>query len=176
MSADIENAHAMTLATATKDGRPSARFVLLKDYDENGFVFFSNYTSQKGQELAENPQAALAFYWVQFHRQIRIVGRVSRVSPVESEDYFNSRPRGSQLSALASDQSSVVETRKVLEETVSRLAGQYEGEAIPHPPHWGGYRLEPEEFEFWQGRTDRLHDRFRFKKLDRMWVIERLAP
>jgi pyridoxamine 5'-phosphate oxidase len=176
LAADIENANAMTLATATPDGRPSARFVLLKEYDEQGFVFFSNYASQKGQELAQNPQAALLFYWVQFHRQIRIYGRVQRVSRAESEAYFNGRPRGSRLSALASDQSSVVENRQVLEQEVARLAAVYEAEAVPHPPHWGGYRLEPEEFEFWQGRADRLHDRFRFRKVGGTWKVERLAP
>jgi pyridoxamine 5'-phosphate oxidase len=176
MSADIPNANAMTLATATKDGRPSARFVLLKSYDENGFVFFTNYTSQKGQELTENPQAALVFYWVQFHRQIRIVGQVSRVSAAESEAYFNERPRDSRLSALASDQSSVIENRHLLEDTVNELATQYEGAEIPHPPRWGGYRLIPDEFEFWQGRPDRLHDRFRFRKVKGEWAIERLAP
>jgi pyridoxamine 5'-phosphate oxidase len=176
VSADIENANAMTLATATKNGRPSARFVLLKGYDEQGFVFFSNYTSQKGRELAQNPQAALLFYWVQFHRQIRIYGRVSRVSTAESDAYFNSRPLGSRLSALASNQSSVIENRQVIEQEATRLSAQYDGEAVPRPPQWGGYRLEPEEFEFWQGRADRLHDRFRFRMVNGVWVIERLAP
>jgi pyridoxamine 5'-phosphate oxidase len=176
MSADIENANAMTLATATKDGRPSARYVLLKEYDERGFVFFTNYSSQKGQELAENPQAAIVFYWIQFHRQIRICGQVSKVSESESAAYFNGRQRGSRLSALASDQSSVIESRQVLEQTVALLATQHEGDDIPHPPQWGGYRLEPDEFEFWQGRADRLHDRFRFRMVNRDWVIERLSP
>lgn len=176
VSADIENAHAMTLATATKDGRPSARFVLLKEYDEQGFVFFSNYNSQKGQELAENPQAALVFYWVQLHRQIRIYGRVERVSTAESEAYFNGRPFGSRLSALASNQSSVIENRQLLEDKVNELAHHHDEETLPHPPHWGGYRLIPEEFEFWQGRADRLHDRFRFRKVDGLWLSERLAP
>jgi pyridoxamine 5'-phosphate oxidase len=176
VSAGIENANAMTLATATRDGRPSARVVLLKDYDENGFVFFSNYNSQKGQELAQNPQAALVFYWVQFHRQIRIVGRVERVSTAESEAYFNGRPIGSRLSALASDQSSVIENRQMLEEKVAQLSAEHEGQPIPHPHNWGGYRLKPEEFEFWQGRPDRLHDRFHFRKVNDLWLIERLAP
>jgi pyridoxamine 5'-phosphate oxidase len=176
MSAEIQNAHAMTLATATKDGRPSARFVLLKAYDEQGFHFYSNYGSQKGLELAQNPQAALVFYWVQFHRQIRIYGRVSRLSAAESEAYFSSRPRGSQLSALASNQSSVIENRGVVEHRVAELAEMYEGTAVPRPAQWGGYCLEPEEFEFWQGRADRLHDRFRYKFSDDRWVIERLAP
>jgi pyridoxamine 5'-phosphate oxidase len=176
MSADIENANAMTLATATKDGRPSARYVLLKEYDERGFVFFTNYSSQKGQELAENPQAAIVFYWIQFHRQIRICGQVSKVSESESAAYLNGRQRGSRLSALASDQSSVIESRQVLEQTVALLATQHEGDDIPHPPQWGGYRLEPDEFEFWQGRADRLHDRFRFRMVNRDWVIERLSP
>jgi pyridoxamine 5'-phosphate oxidase len=176
VSAGIENANAMTLATATRDGRPSARFVLLKGYDEQGFQFFTNYNSQKGQELAQNPQAALVFYWLQFHRQIRIYGRVSKVSAAESEAYFKSRPPGSRLSALASNQSSVIENRAILEEKVAQLAAQYETDAIPVPPHWGGFLLEPEEFEFWQGRADRLHDRFRYRKVQEEWVIERLAP
>ncbi|MFZ0547171.1 MAG: pyridoxamine 5'-phosphate oxidase [Candidatus Promineifilaceae bacterium] len=176
MSADIENANAMTLATATKDGRPSARLVMLNRYDDKGFVFFTNYGSQKGQELALNPQATLVFYWVQFHRQIRVFGRVEPVTTAESDGYFHSRPRGSQISALASNQSSVVENRQVLEQEVARLSAQYEGKTVPRPPQWGGYRLEPEEFEFWQGRADRLHDRFRFTKVDGEWLIERLAP
>jgi pyridoxamine 5'-phosphate oxidase len=176
MSADIENAHAMTLATATLDGRPSARFVLLKGYDERGFQFFSNYGSQKGRELAENPQAALVFYWVKFHRQIRIYGRVRRLGTAESEAYFSSRPRGSQLSALASSQSKVIENRAVVEGRVADLAGEYERTAVPRPAEWGGYLLEPEEFEFWQGRADRLHDRFRYRLVDGGWVMERLAP
>jgi pyridoxamine 5'-phosphate oxidase len=176
MSADIENGNAMTLATATKDGRPSARYVLLKGYDEQGFVFFSSYTSQKGQELAQNPQAALVFYWVQFHRQIRIYGRVSQVPTAESDAYFNSRPRGSRLSALASNQSSVIENRQVVEQRVAHLSTQYDGEALPRPPRWGGYRLEPEEFEFWQGRADRLHDRLVFMQSASGWEPMRLYP
>lgn len=176
MGAGIENANAMTLATATRDGRPSARFVLLKGYDERGFQFFSNYGSQKGEELAENPQAALVFYWVKFHRQIRIYGRVSRLSEAESEAYFRSRPRGSQLSALASNQSQIIENRAVVEERVAALAEEYEGTAVPRPEQWGGYLLEAEEFEFWQGRPDRLHDRFQYRLVDGTWVVERLAP
>ena len=176
MSAKIQNGHAMTLATATKDGRPSARLVLLKGYSEEGFQFFSNYGSQKGQELAENPQASLVLYWVQFHRQIRIYGQVRQVGTAESETYFNSRPRGSQLSALASNQSRVIESRQVIEQRVVELAEMYEGTAVPRPAQWGGYLLEPEEFEFWQGRADRLHDRFRYSLVDEGWMIERLAP
>jgi pyridoxamine 5'-phosphate oxidase len=176
MAADIENANAMTLATATRDGRPSARMVLLKGYDGDGFVFFTNYGSQKGQELAENPQAALVFYWVQFHRQVRIYGRVNQVTAAESEEYFHSRPLGSQLSALASHQSEVVDNRQVLEERVAGLAGRYGERGVPRPELWGGYRLEPEEFEFWQGRADRLHDRFRYRREEGGWLVERLSP
>ncbi len=176
MSSDIENAHAMTLATATKDGRPSARLVLLKGYGAEGFQFFSNYASQKGRELAENRQAALVFYWVKFHRQIRVFGRVSRLKTAESEAYFSSRPRGSQLSALASEQSRVIGSRGIIERRVAELDEAYAGTAVPRPAQWGGYQLEPEEFEFWQGRADRLHDRFRYRLVDEEWVIERLSP
>lgn len=174
---EAEGGTAMTLATATSDGRPSARMVLLKGCDQRGFVFYSHYDSLKGQELAENAQAALLFYWPSLHRQVRIIGRVSRLTPAESDAYFHSRPRDSQLSTAASPQSSPVENREWLEEEVARLAAEYEGQEVPRPATWGGYRLEPETMEFWQGRPNRLHDRFRYaRRPDGGWLIERLAP
>ncbi len=151
---------AVSLATATREGRLSSRMVLLKDFDETGFVFYSNYESRKGLELAENPNAALVFYWRQLERQICITGTVSKVSREESEAYFRTRPRGSQIGALTSSQSQVVASREVLENRFQQLLAEYEGREIPLPSYWGGYRLSPATIEFWQGRSDRLHDRF----------------
>jgi pyridoxamine 5'-phosphate oxidase len=166
----------MTLATATPDGRPSARMVLLRGFDERGFCFYTNYESRKGGELAANPNAALVFWWGELERQVRIEGRVERTSRSESEAYFRSRPPGSQLSAAASPQSQVIDGRAVLEERVARLAtGQKDGE-VPLPGFWGGYRLVPEVVEFWQGRPNRLHDRLRYRRAGDRWRIERLAP
>ena len=168
---------AATLATATKEGVPSARIVLVKLHDESGFVFFSNYESRKGRELAANPSAALMFHWDPLGRQVRVEGRVERTSPEESARYARSRPRGSQLSALASPQSEVVEGREVLERRVAELAAEYEGGDLPEPESWGGFRLTPDSLEFWQHREDRLHDRLRYtRQADRGWLIERLAP
>jgi pyridoxamine 5'-phosphate oxidase len=169
--------NAMTLATATKDGVPSSRVVLLKGFDENGFVFYTNYSSQKGRELDENPIASLSFYWAQPARQVRITGNASRTSRAESETYFHSRPIDSQLGAWASDQSAVINGREVLEARMKELEKEYEGKLIPLPPYWGGYRVAPYVFEFWQNRASRLHDRIRYTLAgDRNWVIERLAP
>ncbi len=166
----------MTLATATKDGQPSARTVLLKSFDERGFVFFTNYNSRKGKDLAENPRACLLFYWPQVWRQVRVDGEVEKVSEKESADYFQTRPLGSRLGAWASNQSEVIETRDVLEENYAELEKRF-GEDVPCPPHWGGYRLRPIEIEFWQGRENRLHDRLRYRlQRDGTWLIERLAP
>lgn len=166
----------MTLATATKDGQPSARIVLLKSFDERGFVFFTNYHSRKGKDLAENPSACLLFYWPQVWRQVRIDGAVEKVSEKESADYFQTRPLGSRLGAWASNQSEVIENRDVLEENYAELEKRF-GEDVPCPPHWGGYRLRPIEIEFWQGRENRLHDRLRYRlRRDGTWLIERLAP
>jgi pyridoxamine 5'-phosphate oxidase len=175
--ADIREPNAMTLATATPDGRPSARMVLLKGVDPRGFAFFTNYESRKGAELAANPQAALVFFWVQLERQVRVEGRVERVSTEESDEYFASRPEGSQLGAWASQQSAVLPDREPLEARYEELRAQYEGHEVPRPPFWGGFRVVPETVEFWQGRANRLHDRLRYRRQSGgSWVIERLSP
>ncbi len=172
----IAETDAMTLATATKDGRPSARIVLLKDFDDRGFVFFTNYESRKAKELAENPRACLVAYWLPVKRQVRIEGFVEQISETESEAYFQTRPLGSRIGAWASTQSEVVENRDALEQRYADLSERY-GEDVPRPPHWGGYRIDPEVIEFWQGRDNRLHDRLRYRlQADGTWVIERLGP
>lgn len=169
--------NAMMLATATGDGRPSARVVLLKGFDERGFVFYTNYESQKGTELDENPVAALCFYWAELGRQVRITGAVSLTSREESETYFQTRPIDSQLGAWVSKQSDVIGSRAVLEQKMKELVNEYRGKRIPLPPYWGGYRVAPFLFEFWQNRASRLHDRIRYRRLsDSDWAIERLAP
>jgi pyridoxamine 5'-phosphate oxidase len=168
--------NAMTLSTATKEGVPSARVVLLKDFDEHGFVFYTNYSSQKGKELDENPLAALSFYWAQPARQVRITGIATRTSRTESEAYFHTRPIDSQLGAWASNQGEVIGGREVLELRMEELSKEYAGKAIPLPPYWGGYRVAPFLFEFWQNRASRLHDRLRYKLVGGQWMIERLAP
>jgi len=169
--------NAMTLATATKDGTPSARVVLLKDFDENGFVFFTNYDSAKGKELDENPVAALCFYWSELGRQVRISGTIARTSREESEAYFHTRPIDSQLGAWASNQSEVIAERAVLEAKMEEMSTKYEDRIIPLPPYWGGYRVAPVVIEFWQNRSSRLHDRIRYRLVDGVrWVVERLAP
>lgn len=176
LARDVPEPNAMTLATATRDGVPSARIVLLRGFDERGFVFFTNYESQKGRELAENPRAALVFYWPTLGRQVRITGEVTRVSREESEAYFHTRPRGSQLSAWASEQSAVIPDRATLEERLREIEQRFPGE-VPLPPFWGGYRVSPTTIEFWQGRTNRLHDRLRYtRQPDGTWRIERLSP
>ena len=168
--------HAMTLATATPDGRPSARMVLLRGFDERGFCFYTNYESRKGVELAANPRAALVFWWGELERQVRIEGPVAPTSRAEIEAYFHSRPSGSQLSAAASPQSRVIQDRAVLERRVAELAtGSADGQ-VPLPDFWGGYRLTHEVVEFWQGRPNRLHDRLRYRRAGDGWKIERLAP
>ena len=176
IAADLHEPNAMTLATATPDGRPSARVVLLKGYDERGFVFYTNYEGRKGKEIERNPHVALVFYWGELERQVRIEGRASRVSESESDAYYASRPRGSRLGAWASEQSRPVEGRGVLEARLRELERDYEGENIPRPPFWGGYRVEPEAVEFWQGRENRLHDRLVYRRSDEGWEIERLQP
>lgn len=168
---------AMTLATASKDGRPSARMVLLKQVDDDGFVFYTNYNSQKARELDENPRAALVLYWVQLDRQIRVDGKVERVTDAESDEYFRTRPRESQIGALASPQSEVVESREVLERRFRELEEVYRESEVNRPAHWGGYRLKPERIEFWQNRSGRLHDRIVYESQpDGSWIIRRLAP
>ena len=177
LAAGLPEPNAMTLATATLDGKPSARIVLLKGFDERGFVFFTNYESRKGRELLANPQAALVCYWIELERQVRISGRVSRVSAEESEEYFQSRPLGSQLGAWASQQSEVVDGRKTLEDRLEQLTREYQTKPVPLPPYWGGYRVAPETIEFWQGRPNRLHDRLRYTlQTNHHWLIERLSP
>jgi pyridoxamine 5'-phosphate oxidase len=167
----------MTIATATLDGKPSARMVLLKDCDERGFVFYTNYQSNKGQQLIENPWGAIVFWWAQLERQVRIEGRVEKVSDAESDEYFNSRPIGSQLGAWASNQSQVVESREVLERQLEQLKEEYENKDVPRPPHWGGFRVIPDEIEFWQGRPNRLHDRLLYRRGENgSWIIQRLSP
>ena len=167
--------NAATLATADKNGIPSARVVLLKGLDERGFTFFTNYDSRKGRELAENPNAALVFYWQELERQVCIAGPVGKISRAESEKYFKSRPRGSQLAALASNQSEIIPERAALETKWHELEEKFPNE-IPLPPNWGGFILSPKRIEFWQGRASRLHDRFQYTKSDNSWKLERLAP
>ena len=177
VDAKIDLPDAMTLATATKDGIPSARIVLLRGHDEQGFVFYTDYESQKGKELAENSNAALVFYWRELDRQVRITGQVSKVSRENSNNYFQSRPVSSRLAALASKQSEVIPDRKVLEEQFNKLAEQYQNEEVPLPSDWGGYRLSPNMIEFWSGRPSRLHDRLRYtRQPNDDWQIERISP
>jgi pyridoxamine 5'-phosphate oxidase len=173
----IRDVNAMSVATATVEGRPFVRIVLLKGFDQDGFVFFTNYESQKGEQLEENPYAALAFYWIELDRQIRISGPAEKTSRAESERYFHSRPRASQLGAWASRQSQALDGRRILEARLAEMTERFAGEEIPLPPHWGGYRVRPEMMEFWQGRPNRLHDRFRYnRQAEGAWAIERLAP
>ena len=166
----------MTLATAGKRGQPSARIVLMKSFDDQGFVFYTNYNSRKGQELAENARACLLFYWSPLWRQVRIEGPVTKVSAEESDQYFHSRPLGSKIGAWASDQSETVSDRAVLEKRFEEFDLKF-GDNVPRPPRWGGYRVKPEVIEFWQGRENRLHDRLRYTlQSDGSWLIERLGP
>jgi pyridoxamine 5'-phosphate oxidase len=176
LAADLHEPNAMTLATSTPDGRPSARIVLLKGFDERGFVFYTNYEGRKGEELAANPRAALVLYWGELERQVRIEGRVSLVPDEESDAYFEGRPRGSQLGAWASEQSRPAKDRGVLEERLRELEAEHGDREVPRPPFWGGYRVEPEVIEFWQGRENRLHDRLRYRRSYEGWKVERLQP
>ncbi len=178
VAAGLPEPEAMTLSTATLEGQPSARIVLLRGYDERGFCFFSNYSSQKGQELAANPYAAVTFHWVELERQVRISGRVEKVTEAESDAYFQSRPSQSRIGAWSSPQSNVISSRDALEDMFKKYQEQYLDEtAIPRPEHWGGYRVIPERIEFWQGRPNRLHDRLRFIRIDQgPWTLQRLAP
>lgn len=177
LDSSLPEPNAMTLATATRDGFPSARTVLLKGFDKQGFVFFTNYESRKGRELAENPQAALLFTWLELERQVRIEGTVEKVSREESQAYFVSRPKASRIGAWASPQSKKINNREILENRVAELMREYDGnKTIPLPPFWGGFRLKPQVIEFWQGRENRLHDRICYTRRKEEWEIARLAP
>ena len=177
IKSELEEINAMTLATASASGKPSARTVLLKSVSREGFVFFTNYNSQKGKELEENPNACLVFFWKELERQIRITGKVDKVSARESDEYFNSRPEGSQIGAWASPQSSVIASREIIEENITKYEHRFADEKITRPPHWGGYIVIPKVIEFWQGRRNRLHDRIQYSKMqDKSWKVERLAP
>lgn len=174
--AEVLEPNAMTLATATPDGMPSARIVLLKGVDAAGFTFFTDYRSQKGRELEANPRAALVFYWPEIERQVRVTGNVSMVARAEAAAYFRTRPEGSRLGAWTSHQSEVIPNRAALEERLASVTQRFAGQDIPLPPHWGGFRVAPETIEFWQGRPNRLHDRLRYVREAEGWRVERLSP
>lgn len=176
VQSEIDEVNAMALSTVTSVGKPSSRIVLLKGYDEQGFVFFTNYSSDKGQQLAQNNFAALLFFWKELERQVRIEGVVSKVSEEESDAYFNSRPLGSRLGAWASPQSQKISDREVLNKELTKFTEQFDQENIPRPAHWGGYRVRPNRIEFWQGRSNRLHDRILYEQDNDNWQISRLAP
>jgi len=171
----ISTPNAMTLATVDDRGRPAARIVLLKEIDDRGFVFYTNYDSRKGRDLAAHPHAALVLYWEPLHRQVRVEGAIERVTGEESDAYFQSRPHGSRIGAIASPQSQVIPSRAVLEQQVATLTAQYP-DAVPRPASWGGYRVVPDAVELWQGQPSRLHDRVRYRRIGGAWVRERLAP
>jgi len=176
VNAEVKEPNAMMLATSTSDGKPSARMVLLKGFDKEGLTFFTNFNSRKASLLDSNPCAALVFFWPELERQIRIEGIVEKVSEKESNEYFNSRPEGSRVGAWASPQSQVIPNREFLELLYTEIETKFKGKKIPRPERWGGFRVIPSLFEFWQGRPNRLHDRIQYSKADNNWIIERLAP
>ncbi|MFD2936587.1 pyridoxamine 5'-phosphate oxidase [Spirosoma flavum] len=176
LKANVPEPNAMHISTVTTEGRPDGRIVLLKDVSNTGFVFYTNYESRKGRELTEHPFATLTFFYSELERQIRIEGHVEKVSADESDEYFNSRPRGSQIGAWVSHQSLVIDSRDVMENRQRELEAQFAGQPVPRPPYWGGFRVVPDAVEFWQGRPSRLHDRIRYRKEAENWLIERLSP
>ena len=176
LDAKLYEPNVMTLATADLSGKPSSRILLLKGFDEDGFVFFTNYNSKKGKDLQENPQAAMQFFWPELERQVRIEGIVTKATAEASTAYFHSRPKGSQIGASASPQSTVIPDREILEERVKELTATYLEAEVPRPEHWGGYVLKPAHLEFWQGRPSRLHDRITYTSVNGVWTINRLAP
>lgn len=176
MKAEIEEATAVALSTCAKEGKPSSRIVLLKGVDEKGFIFFTNYYGKKSKELEENPNASMLFFYKELHRQIRIEGTVERTTKEESENYFHSRPRESQIAAWTSQQSKEISGREHLEELFNKYSSEFEGKEIPLPNFWGGFRLIPDYFEFWQGRENRLHDRIRYQLKEKKWALSRIAP
>ena len=176
LSLDVMEVNAMVLSTVSKDGIPSGRVVLLKNVDYSGFTFYTNYNSSKGLDMKFNPNVSVTFFWPELEQQIRITGKVKKIDDAISESYFHSRPRGSQISAAASDQSSKIDNRNILLAEVERLETEFDGKEIPKPEFWGGYMLEPTKLEFWQGRASRLHDRFLYELTDGTWQISRLAP
>ncbi|MBK7183493.1 MAG: pyridoxamine 5'-phosphate oxidase [Bacteroidetes bacterium] len=176
VDAHVNEPNAMTVATASTSGMPAARILLLRNFNENGFVFYSNYVSRKGEEIAANPQCALLFFWPELERQVRIEGVLEKQTDEESDIYFNTRPRTSKLGAWTSPQSKVVANRKALDDAYEEMSKQYPTDNVPRPPHWGGYVLKPSSIEFWQGRPSRMHDRILYTLADSNWKIERLAP
>ena len=177
LNAQLPEPNAMTLATVSSDGQPSARIVLLKHFDKRGFVLYTNYESLKGKQLITNPQAALVFWWAELERQVRVEGTVEKVSESESDSYFHSRPQGSKIGAWVSKQSQIIESRDILDQRLVELKAQYQEQKIPRPPHWGGFRVVPQVVEFWQGRPNRLHDRLCYRLTEEdIWVVQRLSP
>ncbi len=176
VQANVPEPHAFTISTVDTMGKPSGRIVLLRNATKDGFTFFTNYNSRKGQDMEANPHVCATFFWQQVQRQVRVEGTIEKLTAAESDEYFASRPRESQIGAWASNQSEVLESREALEERTSQITMQYEGQTVPRPPHWGGYRIKPTEIEFWQGRASRLHDRFLYILENENWKINRLNP